>query len=292
MLALAGILVPVTIALSWLAFLVLDAGRFSQSVTPIIDTPEVQSAVASTLTSAIEQSLKDSNEQNMTVQSLVLTAGGISAIMAVVEPITERAVATSQFRALWHDANYVAHSGITAMLANDPDDHNANGEELTVAFDQINSTLGIDPESPTGRVLAAIPDALAPRIAVLHSIDVPIARFVLDNATRLAVGAIVLTILLFGGGFWFSPNRRRAFMVVGIVGLISLPIAIIVRSVLTDKLGDMPDTAGILARAYAGALTSSLESSLLMAAAIAAIVAVLAWWWPRLARQEPAPLPA
>ncbi len=284
MLVLAGMLIPVAIMLTWLSFLVLDEERYVRTVTPVIEIPEIQAIVSDALAAGVRASIEGASSVSARMAILVANSGGIDPILADIRAQIERTVATPEFSAVWSETNRLAHSGLVGVLSKKATDPTTTNDEITLAFANLADDLGIAPDSRAGRALAEIPDHLAPRIAVLQSVEIPAARFVIDNVRLIDLALIALIALLLGFGLWFSRNRTRALIVLGVVSLISLPIALLVRNVLQSTLGDLPGSEGVLAREYASVLTASLESGLLMAAALGLIVAVIAWFWPRLSR--------
>lgn len=284
MLVLAGILIPVAIMLTWLSFLVLDEDRYVRTVTPVIDVPEIQAIVSDALALGVRTSIEGASSASARMARLVTESGGIEPILTEIRALIERAIATPQFSAVWSEVNRLAHSGLIAILSKEATDSTNTNDEITLAFANLASDLGVEPDSRAGRVLAEIPDQLAPRIAVLQSVEIPAARFVIDNARLIDLTVILVIALLLGFGLWFSRNRSRALIVLGLVSLVSLPIALVVRNVLRSALSDLSGPEGVLAREYASVLTASLESGLIMAAALGLIVAVIAWFWPRFSR--------
>jgi len=284
MLAAAGMLIPVAIMLTWLSFLVLDEQRYVRTVTPVIEVPEIQAIVSDALAMGVRASIEGASSASARMAMLVANSGGIDSILAEIRALIERAIATPEFSAIWSETNRLAHSGLIGVLSKEATDSTNTNDEITLAFANLANDLGVAPDSRAGRVLAEIPDQLAPRIAVLQSVEIPAARFVIDNARLIDLSVTAVIALLLGFGLWFSRNRSRALILLGVVSLISLPIALLVRNVLQSSLSDLSGPEGVLAREYASVLTASLESGLLMAAALGLIVAVIAWFWPRLSR--------
>ncbi len=283
MLVLAGILTPIAICLSWWAFLMLDTDRFTRSVTPIIDMPEVQSAISTALLNDVDDSFDLAAQQDPAVRELLANAGVEEHVIADIAAVVPGAVASSQFRQVWEETNSVAHQGLVDLLTDELDN------DLALTFADIEQWAGIDPESPTADALAAIPPELEPSIDVLHPIDVPMPQVAVDYADWSSAGAIVLVLTLFIGAMLLAGDRRQALIVAGIAALISLPCALAIRLSLHDRLANYSGAQRVLAIEYARALTSSLESTLLLVAAVGLIVTILAWVWPRLARSEPLP---
>ena len=292
MLVLFGIITPIAISLSWLAFLVLDAERFTRTVTPIIDMPEVQRSVAASLTDAVRVSLDSAVQSQRSVRGLVALAGGTGAVVATASGAINIAVTTPEFRVLWEDVNRAAHIGLVDVLSRDPkSDMNLN-DDLTLLFDEIELWSGVDPTSPIGQALQSIPTALAPRLTVLTDLDIPVARFLIDHAKSLAYTSIAFAVALFGGALALGRNRRQVLIVGGLLGVIALAPLLLTRTILHDRLSDLSGVQGELAREYARALTSPLESLLILTSAVGLIVAGLAWVWPRLSRRESLQQPA
>lgn len=285
LLALAGVLLPVAVSLLWLAFVVLDTNEFTRTVTPIIDMPHVQAKLAASLNSGVQHSLANAAESSTTTRALIAAAGGIDAIMPELRRIIDQVVASSAFRDVWTEVNRLGHVEVKHLLRGQALVNGVSDTTLTLTFADIQAALQIDPNSPIGRALNAIPAELAPTIEVLQQpVDIPGAEFLIDHASRIALGATGLCALLLGVGLWLSADRRRALIFTGAFGLLAIALAVAVRVVINDQLGDLGGVEGDLAREYAATLTSPLESFLWLIAAIGAIVALLAWIWPRFNR--------
>jgi hypothetical protein len=288
MLALAGILIPVAVSLLWLAFVVLDSDEFARTVTPIIDMPSVQSHLAVSLNSGVERSITGASNASPAIRSLITAAGGTNVVIPEIEHFIEQALASPEFRLVWTDINRLAHVEVKRILRGQNLVPGVNDETLTLTFTDIQAALQIDPNSPLGVMLDALPADYAPSIEVMQQpVDIPAADFLISNASLLAVSVSLLCALLFGIGLWLSRDRRRALIFAGALGLISLLVALLVRTVMNDSLGDVNGIEGELAREYAGSLTSPLESGLWLIAAIGGIVALIAWIWPKFGQAEP-----
>jgi hypothetical protein len=290
LLALAGVLLPVAVSLLWLAFVVLDTNEFTRTVAPIIDRPHVQAKVAASLNLGVQHSLANAAEFSATTRALITAAGGIDAIMPELGRIVGQVVASSAFRDVWVEVNRLGHVEVKHLLSGQALVNGVRDKTLTLTFADIQAALQIDPNSPIGRALNAIPAELAPAIEVLQQpVDIPGAEFLIDHASRIALGVAGLCALLLGVGLWMSADRRRALIFTGAFGLLAIALAVAVRVVVNDRLGDLGGVEGELAREYAATLTSPLESFLWLIAAIGAIVALLAWIWPRFSRHPVQP---
>jgi hypothetical protein len=287
LLVLAGLLLPVSIFLSWFAFLILDDARFARTVTPVIDSPTVQTELARLLVTSVEAALAAAEAESAEARTLIESAGGANGVVDDIAAVVDAVVPSPEFRAVWQETNYLAHVGMTRFLRGETIVPGTAPDELALTIANVGDALNIDPASPEGRALAAIPDHLAPSFSVLKGIDVPAINQLVDHARLIALMVSGISALMLGIGLWFSRNRRRALILVSLVGLLSIPIAILIRTVMNDELGKLSGSEREIAHAYATALTSSLETGLLMAGIVGAVVALLAWIWPRFDRTAP-----
>ena len=147
--ALAALLVPVSILGLWTRNQLLDTDRYVQTVTPLATDPAVQSSVTDRVTEALYDSVdvKSRVAEALPERGAFLAAPISLGIENLIHQIVDRIVHSDQFAKLWVEANRVAHSKLVDVLENSSDRKGAvavdlSGIEQTAASKL--SDLGID----------------------------------------------------------------------------------------------------------------------------------------------------
>jgi multisubunit Na+/H+ antiporter MnhC subunit len=165
-----------------------------------------------------------------------------------------------------------------------------NGRVFTLNLAELVASIEASPTSPLGQMLAAIPPDQMPQIALFEVPEMPEVAFYVRHARLIGVLLAALSILLIGAGIWLAPSRRRAIAWAGAAMIVSLGIALLVRSRLVDTFARVSDPQErYLATTYVDALVTPLEIALLVAAVIGLATAVAAWLLGRRGRRTAVP---
>jgi hypothetical protein len=144
--------------------------------------------------------------------------------------IAERALGSSQFQALWNEANRAAHEALLRVLNGGGTAVSSSGGEVTLKLggllEQVAGQLGIG-----GDIASKLP-AGAGELTILKSEQLGTAQDVAKLVRRLP---IVLTLLAFGlfglAVFLAGPRRREALRSVGLGFLVAGLLALVARGI-------------------------------------------------------------
>jgi hypothetical protein len=203
-------------------------------------------------------------------------AGGLQQL---APQVVEKVVATSQFEALWNDANRAAHETLLKILNGGGSTVSTNGGEVTLDLGslvaQIGARLGVG-----GNIASKVP-ADAGRLTILKSEQLSAAQSAVTLIRRLPVVLSLLALLLFGLAVYLAgPRRRQALRSVGFGFILAGAIALIVRSIAGGYVVDALATstsAQPAAQAVWDIGTSLLVSVAGSAIAFGILVVIGAW---------------
>ncbi|MCL8025446.1 hypothetical protein [Nocardioides bruguierae] len=204
LLLVAALLLPVWLVSSWTTSLVTDTDAYVEAVAPLADEPEVQDAVASRVSGALQQAIED---------QLPILSG--SAVDNAVDRVTQSVVESEDFPGLWSAANRSVHAGLSEAITDDvPPD--VITLDLTPVLDQVVAVLvrrDVLPRiarnrAPEVEVEVARPDRLD-RVHDVYVVVEQMDRWLPWILVALVVAAVVIT-----------TKRLRALLVAGVLGLL------------------------------------------------------------------------
>jgi hypothetical protein len=224
------LLVPALVG-HWGHRTVIDSERYIATVGPLIDQPDVQQALATSVTDAVVSKIDTQAQVNGLLNNLfpnqqwtgTLAAPISSGINSLIGDLITKFVASDQFRTVWIGLNTAAQQGVVAILeGRDGGAVQLRGDELVLdtsaALQKIQTYLvnsGITaagnvtiPDSDRYIVLANTP-ALA-QIRTIYSLTSPILEWL-----------PLLVALMFGGSLLLARRRARTAVALGIVLLAS-----------------------------------------------------------------------
>lgn len=247
------LLVPALVG-HWGHRTLIDSERYIETVGPLIEQPEIQQALAETVTEAVIATVDTEDQVGTLLGNLFpnatftdqLAAPIASGINSLIGELVARFVASDQFETVWVELNKAAQKGIVLVLeGKDGGPISLQGDELVLdtsaALKAIQSYLvdnGITaaanvtiPETDRQIVLANSP-ALA-QIRVIYSLTSPVLEWL-----------PLLIALMFGGAILLARRRARTTVATGIVMTVSSIVLLASldagRSVFTNELAGTP----------------------------------------------------
>ncbi len=270
LIVLACVLVPLGGLSAWAKYEVGDTGRYVDTMAPLAAGPDVQSAIADTVTDGIMSEVE------------------VGPLEGEVRAYVHRAVrsftGTEAFRVAWNTANRTAHHAVLRALRSDS--QGAVTLDLAPVTAHLKAQLADDSVPLADRIPVEHTEVTVLRAKELSSLRkgfhvLEIAGFWLPlAAVALAVGGILLAV-----------HRRRAVTATALgtaLGAALLALATVVGRALT--LADLPEH---VSRAAAGAvydaLTSTLRTATWFILALGLTVALVTWFTDHRARRRAAP---
>ena len=233
---------------------VIDGERYIQTVGPLIDQPEIQEALATTVTDAVVAKVDTESQVDTLLGSLFPNAGFTgqlagpiaAGINGLIGELVTKFIASDQFATVWIELNTAAQKGIVRVLeGGDGGVVQLQGDELvldtSVALQTIQQYLvdsGITvagnitiPDSDRQIVLANTP-ALA-QIRTIYGLTSPILQWL-----------PLIIAVLFGAAILLARRRARTTVATGIVLVASGVVMLIAENagetVFTNQLSGTP----------------------------------------------------
>ena len=269
LIVLACVLVPLGGFSAWARYEIGDTGRYVATMAPLAAGPDVQGAIADTVTDGIMSEVEMGPLEGE--------------VRAYVHRAVRSFTGTDAFRAAWNTANRAAHDAVLRALRSD--------SEGAVTLDLAPVTARLKAQLADDRV------PLAHRIPVEHT-EVTVLRA--EDLSPLRKGFHVLeiagfwlplaTVALAVGGILLAVRRRRAVTATALgmaLGAALLALATAAGRALT--LSGLPEH---VSRAAAGAvydaLTATLRTATWSVLALGLTVALATWLTDHRARRRAA----
>lgn len=224
LLLLGGIALAASTLVVWTGRTLLDADRYVETVTPLIDSPAIRSSLARRSTESIFGSLdlESRAREALPPRADFLAPSIASNLEAYAQKAAENILATPQARELWVNANRRSHERIMPALL---------GEAQSPYVDVSQGTVSLDVTEIVSRVKAGlgargititqqVPDNVAGgSFTLLESPRLANVQAALQFLRSATVWLPVLMLLVFGGAIAVAPDRRRAAFWLGIVAI-------------------------------------------------------------------------
>ena len=293
MIILACVLAPLSVASVWTNALISDTNRYVDTVAPVIDSPAVQSALTTQVTSAVMDNLDVQTLTAQTLQSIAkqpnvpprvadslpaLTVPLVNGIEGFTRTQVAKVLASPQFAQVWDQVNRVAHAQVVKLLEGN------QGGAVTAQGDTV--TLNLAP------VVAAVKARLVSQgFGLANNIPVVNRSFVLAESSSisraqsfyqllntLGVWLPIASLLLLVGGVATARDRRRAVLR-GALGVVAGMVVLGVLLALTRMWYVNTTPGNVLSATAAGDVFDTLVRFLrtsLRALAVAGLLVALA----------------
>jgi hypothetical protein len=204
-----------------------DSQRYLETVGPLVDSPEVQAAIADTVTGAIQQQVDVEALLNQVfagvisdrprLQALVGPMAG--AVNGLIESQVRTFIASDAFAEFWVAANARAQAGLVRLLQGDQSGAiSLQGEQvvldLSEVIEQVKQRLVARGLTIVERV--PIPDKDR-QVVLMDAPQLNQARTIYAFANPVAAWLIVVVAVLYLAAFVLSRHRPRMTMIIGAV---------------------------------------------------------------------------
>ncbi len=204
-----------------------DGQRYVDTVGPLVDSPEVQQAITTTVVDAIQSQVDVEALINQAFAGVItdrprlqLLVGPISgAVNGLIEREVGDFVASDTFRNLWLQANATAQEALIALLKGDNTGAvSLQGDQvvldLSTVIDQVKQRL-------VDRGLTMVENVPIPtidkQVVLLTAPELKQLRTIYAFTNPIARWAIWVVVLLYLGAFLFSRRRPRMSMTIGLL---------------------------------------------------------------------------
>lgn len=219
--------------LFWSARTLIDDKKYNAAVAPLIEQPEVQSAIAHYATAQIYQRV---NIEQVIIDVLPPRAEIIApALSGQVRNLTEqslkRLLGNERIQSVWNESQQRAHQRLINFIRTSKGDGTIKLDDV---YQQLTANLGQTKLS----FLAGtqLPDSVG-TIQVVDAEWLPAARNIINNIDTYRLWAVLLFLVLCGVALWLSKNRRKFIVSLGLVIALSMLISLIsIRLVMASTV--------------------------------------------------------
>lgn len=211
----------------WSGRTIIDSDRYVETVTPLIDSPAIQSSIAERATNGIFESvdIEARAREALPPQAEFLAPSLATNLQTYARTAAEDLLATPQARELWVNANRRSHERIMPALLGEANSPFVDVTAGTVSLDlsEIVAQVKTRLASRGITIVEQIPDdALGGSMTVLQSQ----ALADVQAGLRFLQGAMIwlpaLTLVALVGAIAVSPDRRRALLWLGIGTIVAM----------------------------------------------------------------------
>lgn len=287
---LAAVLTIPALVGHWGQRTVIDSDRYIDTVGPLIDQPEVQQALAETVTAQVVAKVDTENQIDTLLGNLFPNAGFTDQLAApiaaginsLIGELVTKFVASEQFATVWVELNRAAQKGIVLVLeGKDGGIVSLKGDNLvldtSMALTAIQQKL-VD-SGITAAANVTIPDSDR-EIVLANTPGLAQIRSVYSLTSPILTWLPLLVAILFGAAILLSRRRARMTVATGIIlGVSALAILAglsVGETTFTNELAGTPWEAAsdvfwstLLAYLIAGA----------QALLVLAVVIIVAGWF-------------
>jgi hypothetical protein len=296
LIVLGALLAPVAVVTVWAQDLVTDTDRYLATVEPLVEDPQIQSAVTNRVTGAIVQAVDLDGlaaEGVAAVEGLDLpprvaaVAGSlqgplVDAATGFIRDVVDRVVTSDAFAAVWDEANRTVHDQLNAVLRGDPD---------AIASIDAQGTLTVDLSGVIDTVTTSLSDAgftivdrlptISASFPLLQSADLVRAQNAYRLLDLLGTWLIWVVLGLLAAGVLLARHTARALVIAGLSlagAMLLLGAALTIgRSVYVNALPpevQRPDAAVVVYDQVVSLLRVALRSALVLGLVVALVAFV------------------
>jgi hypothetical protein len=290
-LVLAGILTVPAAFSYWGQRTINDGQRYVATVGPLVDEPEVQAAITTKVTDAIEkqvdveallnQAFAGVSQDRPRLRLLIGPLAG--AVNGLIETQVRTFVESDAFRDLWLAANTRAQEALVRLL--DGDDSGAvtvqNGEvvlDLSAVIDQVKQRL-VDRGLTFVQHAPDLP-ATDQQIVLLESDELNQVQTIYAFTNPVAKWLILVVALLYLGGLLLSRHRPRTTVIIGaVLAANALVVALALSIGRQTFINQLTGTVfGPASRVFYDTLLSYLERGQRVMLWLGLILMVIGWF--------------
>jgi hypothetical protein len=280
--------VPVSVLAVWVHNQVADADRFVATVSPVIEDPFVQSALANRISTEVLAYIDVEQLANETVDALAaqglrpqlverlreLTGPLADGVADRVRGRVEQLVASSQFTVAWNRALLAAHQQANTVLSGE-------AAAISIEGDMVVLDLGpfIDAAKQqlidSGFTAAARIPQVHPTVDLFAASTLVRAQTTYRMLDAVATWLPWITLLILVAGVYLARHRRRAVLGIGlgvVAGMLVLAVALMIARALL--VGAVPEQGAAAAAASYDILVRFLRDALRTLAVLGLVVAL------------------
>jgi len=285
LLVLGLLLTPVMILVLFVKTEVGDTQRYVKTVAPLASDPAIQQYAADQITAQLFANVDVNTyvQDALPAQAQVLAGPLTAAMRSFTRDLTLRLLQSTQFEAIWTQANQAAHQQLDTLLTGTSSGpiSTANGA-VTIDLQVVAQDVQRQLEQSGITLFSNIPtDQINATVTVFQSQQLARVQAGYRFLERLAFVLPVLVVACFLGAILLSRNRRRAFIKAAIAFTMGAAIVAVLLAVARGFYLDRAVTSGIpqgAAAAFYDTLLRLLNASLRSILVFSVIVATAAFF--------------
>jgi len=222
----AALLVPVGVIGSWASRTVADTDRYVETVTALIDSPEVRAEVSTQLTNILFDALPTGELAKSVLPNNGDALSGIvtQAAKAALQNAVASALASPQARKAWETLNRQIQSNLIAALQGDSNSvFQIKGDAIVldtgVLIERVR-TLLVE-QGLTVFANISVPAAADRELVLVRDEQVKVVSTTYRIVQPLANGLIWLALVLLALGIWVINRRRVGILISGWIFLLT-----------------------------------------------------------------------
>ncbi|MEI6364975.1 MAG: hypothetical protein WCO59_04745 [Actinomycetes bacterium] len=222
----AALLVPVGVIGSWASRTVADTDRYVETVTALIDSPEVRAEVSTQLTNILFDALPTGELAKSVLPNNGDALSGIvtQAAKAALQNAVASALASPQARKAWETLNRQIQSNLIAALQGDSNSvFQIKGDAIVldtgVLIERVR-TLLVE-QGLTVFANISVPAAADRELVLVRDEQVKVVSTTYRIVQPLANGLIWLALFLLALGIWVINRRRVGILISGWIFLLT-----------------------------------------------------------------------
>ncbi|MCX6418353.1 MAG: hypothetical protein NTU50_02720 [Actinobacteria bacterium] len=222
----AALLVPVGVIGSWASRTVADTDRYVETVTALIDSPEVRAEVSTQLTNILFDALPTGELAKSVLPNNGDALSGIvtQAAKAALQNAVASALASPQARKAWATLNRQIQSNLIAALQGDSNSvFQIKGDAIVldtgVLIERVR-TLLVE-QGLTVFANISVPQAADRELVLVRDQQVKVISTTYRIVQPLANGLIWLALFLLALGIWVINRRRVGILISGWIFLLT-----------------------------------------------------------------------
>lgn len=225
---LAIVLTPLSVVGVWTKATLTDTNRYVDTVAPLASDPAIQAAITNRITDQIYANVDvEAVVSEVLPPAAQALAGPLSvAVRGFIHQVVGAVVASSQFEAVWRDANRAVHTQVVGAL------EGTSPAGLAVKNGEVTLDLGQLVTAAKERLVAAgltaagaIPtNRISGSFVLFQSAAVTHVQWAFRALEAVGTWLPVVVLALLLAGVWLARDRRRALLGAG-VGITVLMLA-------------------------------------------------------------------
>jgi len=227
----AAVFTPIALVGHWGHRTVIDSERYIQTVGPLVQQPEVQAALSTSVTDAVVAKLNTQSQVEGLLNGVFKDnplVGAIAAPIAtgingLIGDLVTKFIASPQFETVWIELNKTAQKGLVAALSGDPTGPvQIQGENVVL---DISSALVAVQKHLVDSGITVAGNITVPQvdrqIVLMSSPALAQARFIYSFTSPILRWFPLIIALLFALSIALARRRARTVVATGIVLVVS-----------------------------------------------------------------------